>query len=155
MKEKQFACVVIGMAIFACFFGIMKMQTKLQDARKRAETAKTTAESTNRQRVVADGNFVDLQKKSRNQIAYYEIWRPLFEEYQSGTDVTEKFQGLMRAHKVSPFSENITRAANQDKHGVITQLQRITLVCVDDYSKLFNWLGRDRIEDAHKPHCLM
>ena len=149
MKEKQFACVVLGMAIFACFFGIMKMQTKLQDARKGADAAKTTAESTNRQRVVASGNFADLQKKSEAEMAYYELWKPEFGQFPTGDSVNQYVQKHMEKYDgVQPFSEQMTAVAYKDKHGIISKLQRINLTCVGDYYNVFNWLGDLEVQIA-------
>lgn len=148
MKEKQFACVVLGMAIFACFFGIMKMQTKLQDARKRADSAKTTAESTNRQRVVASGNFADLQKKSQAEIAYYELWKPEFEGFPTGDKVTDAVLKNMKKWKVEPFSQGMSTVAYKDKHGMISKVQRVNLTCVGEYDTVFNWLGNLEVEIA-------
>lgn len=142
MKEKQFACVVIGMAIFACFFGIMKMQTKLQEARKEAEAAQTTAETTSRQRVVAAGNYSDLEQKSRAEIAYYEIWKPAFEAFPDENLVTEIFLAEMKKEEVDPFTQDFAPAAYKDKYEVISKLQRADLVFVGGYAKLFNWLGK-------------
>jgi len=141
MKEKQFACVVLGMAIFACFFGIMKMQTKLQDARNRADSAKTTAESTNRQRVVASGNFADLQKRSEAEIAYYKLWKPSFAQFPTGDRVTDFVQKHMDDWDVQPFSERMSAVAYKDKYGMISKIQRVNLTCVGDYHTVFNWLG--------------
>lgn len=142
MKEKQFACFILGMAIFACFFGIMKMQTKLQDARKRSDSAKTTAENTNRQRVVATSNFANLQKKSEGEIAYYEIWKPYFDAYPDGQTVIDRFLDHMKEEgKIEPFRQQMSNVAYKDKHGTISKLQRINLTCVDEYAVIFNWLG--------------
>ena len=127
MKEKQLACIVLGMAIFACFFGIMKMQTKLQDARKRADSAKTTSENTNRQRVVSSANFADLQRKSEAEIAYYELWKPEFGQFPTGERVTDFVLKHMKEKKVDPFSQGMNPVAYKDKHGIISKLQRVNL----------------------------
>lgn len=141
MKEKQFACIVLGMAIFACFFGIMKMQTKLQDARKRADSAKTTAETTNRQRVVASENFADLKKKTEAEIAYYDLWKPSFEEFPTGDRVTDKVLAHMKKYGVDPFQQGMNTVAYKDKYGMISEIKRVNLTCVGGYENIFNWLG--------------
>ncbi len=141
MKEKQFACVVLGMAIFACFFGIMKMQTKLQEARKEAESAKESAEAASRERVVTSANFADLEKRSQAQIEYYRIWKPHFESFPQGEHVTKEFELKMKEADVNPFTESFEPAAYTDKFGVISKLQRVDLVFVGGYEMLFNFLG--------------
>ena len=148
MKEKQLACIVLGMAIFACFFGIMKMQTKLQDARKRADSAKTTSENTNRQRVVSSANFADLQRKSEAEIAYYELWKPEFGQFPTGERVTDFVLKHMKEKGVDPFSQGMNPVAYKDKHGIISKLQRVNLTCVGDYDTVFNWLGDLEVEIA-------
>ncbi len=141
MKEKQFACFILGMAIFACFFGIMKMQTKLQDARKAADTAKTDAENTSRQRMVAASNFADLEKKSKAEVAYYQAWRPHFEGFREGTGVYDKVAALMKKDNIEPYRQDIAAVGYKDKFGVISQIQRVNLVLVDEYVKLFSFLA--------------
>lgn len=142
MKDKQAACFILGLAIFACFFGIMKMQTKLQDARKKADSAKTTAENTNRQRVVATSNFANLEKKSEGEIAYHEIWKPYFGAYPDGSIVVDEFLRHMKEEfKIVALSQSSSAVAYKDKHGTIPKLQRINVTCVDEYANIFNWLG--------------
>lgn len=141
MKDKQMACFILGMAIFACFFGMMKMQATLQEARTEAESAELTTETTSRQRIVAKGNFAQLQEKTKAEIEYYQLWRPHFESFPAASAVTDEFLANMKAHTVEPFQQDFTATAYKDKYGVITRLQRVNLVLVDDYAKLFNWLG--------------
>ncbi len=142
MKDKQLACVVVVMAIAACFFGIMKMQAKLQDARKKAEGARTTAENTQRQRINAANAYKSLQEKSRDKISYYEIWKPAFESYPNTNAVTTQIQKLMTDSRVDPFNEGFNPQGYKDKHGIIKQIQRASLIFQGDYATLFNWLGQ-------------
>ena len=135
------------MAIVACFFGIMKMQSKLQDARKRAKAAKATAESTERQRLNAINAYQNLQEKSKNEIAYYELWEPYF-KHPTPPDVTEQINSIISGNKLTPFKSRANPYGHKDKFGVIKQVQRTTLEFVDGYAKLFNWLGKIENEIA-------
>lgn len=142
MKEKQFACVVLGMAIFACFFGIMKMQTKLQEARKEAESAKEAAETAGRERIVSASNFTDFEKKTRPEIKYYNIWKPHFESFPTTDRVTTEFEIKMKEAQIDAFSQDFEPTAYDDKYEFIKKLQRVDLVLVGGYAQLFNFLGK-------------
>ena len=130
------------MAIAACLFGIMKMQNKLQEERKRAKTAKATAESTERQRMNSITAFTVLQDKSRDQIAYYEQWKPYFKFYE-GPAIDAEISTITSedSRKLIPLSSRSNIYSYKDKHGIIKQVQRTTLKFVDNYATLFNWLG--------------
>ena len=68
MKDKQVACIVLIMAIAACFFGILKMQNRLQDARKQAEDAQGKAETAKSERVRAVTALKFLREKTKDEI---------------------------------------------------------------------------------------
>jgi len=140
MKDKQFACVIVVFAIIACFFGIMKMQSKLQDARKRATSAKATAENIERQRLNAINAHQKLQEESKNEIAYYDLWKPYF-KHTSPPDVSEQMNYMVTNAKITPFKFRANPYGHKDKYGVINKVQRVTFELVDGYAKLFNWLG--------------
>ena len=141
MKEKQFACVVLGMAIFACFFAVMKMQTKLQEARKEADAAKESAETAGRERIVSAANFTDFEKKTRPEIKYYNIWKPHFESFPSTDTVTTEFEIKMKQAEIDAFSQDFVPTAYDDKYEFIKKVQRVDLVLVGGYAQLFNFLG--------------
>ena len=58
---------------------------------------------------------------------------------------------------IDPFHQDMLPAAYKDKYEVITKLQRIDLVLVGEYAKLFRWLGnieRD-IPTSRVTNCLV
>jgi hypothetical protein len=91
---------------------------------------------------VAEGNYKSFEEKSRAEIGYYEIWKPSFEAFPTTNHVTERFLALMKEDDVNPFTQDFETAAYKDKHEMITQLQRVDLVLVGGYAKLFNFLGK-------------
>lgn len=140
MKDKQLACLSIIMAISACFFGIMKMQGKLREAREHAESARNKAETAKSERVRAVTALKHLRDETKNEIAYYETWKPYFEAHGSHAAATEKLLNSIRTVRLNSLSENSVVVGNP-KNEVIKNISRTTLTFEDRYAKLFNWLG--------------
>lgn len=140
MKDKQVACLIIIMAISACFFGILKMQNKLQEARESAQNARSKAETARSERVRAVNALHQLRTKTKDEMAYYETWKPYFEAHGSHAAATEKLLNSIRTIRLNSLSEN-SEVVGNPKDEIIKNISRTTLTFEDRYAKLFNWLG--------------
>ena len=142
MNDKKMACFMLS-AVIAVFLWIGKSTWgNLATAKTKAEEAKSLAETTKSQRVRADNTFKDLEKRSLNDLAYYNLWKPLFKTEKNAEVQVEALRKLIGGDGLQGFSENFSSVGVESSDGVINKVARADLIFADDYVKLFNWLGK-------------
>lgn len=134
------ACMILIMGIIACFFGIMKMQGKLQSARKQAEQAKGAAETAKGDRVRANTALNFARETNKDDMAFYEVWQPEFLKIGNDSELNDLLQASIRAGNMVALEVGSVEVGTP-KDPYIPKIIRLTYGIESTFPKLFNWLA--------------
>lgn len=140
MKDKQMACIVLGLMIALMAFGIQKMRQKKVAMQAEADEAKEKAEAAEFQRKTSERALADLKQESAGLREYSEKWLPYLGSVWNTEQEEQRIIEIVKTGQVFATSQR-TEVLNSDKDGFISKRLRAHIVIQDDYSKTLNWLG--------------
>lgn len=140
MKEKQMACIVLGLMIAAMAFGIQKMRQKNVAMQTEADEAKEKAEASDFQRKTTERALADLKTKSAGLRTYFEKWLPYLGSVWNTETEEQRITEIVKSGQVFATSQR-TEIVQGENERFISKRLRAFLVIQDEYSKSLNWLG--------------
>lgn len=140
MKDKQMACVVLGLMIALMAFGIQKVRQKKVAMQAEADEAKEKAEASDFQRKTSEKALADLKVQSEGLRQYSEKWLPYLGSVWNTEQEEQRIIEIVKSGQVFATSQR-TEVLNVEKVGFISKRLRAHVVIQDDYAKSLNWLG--------------
>ncbi len=154
MSNHKLACLVIGLIVFLMGFGVNKVRGIAVKAKQDGETARTEAETAERQRKFAEIQLQSLSAKTSQLRDSYDQWLPHFESFRNTGDGEQRIAEVIREGDVFVLSQKF-KASKIEGNGFISHSLRADLIVEDEYSKVMNWLGKleEQIPACQIAHC--
>ncbi|MFV1993869.1 MAG: hypothetical protein ACC661_00420 [Verrucomicrobiales bacterium] len=141
MKDKQMACIFLGLLVAVMAFGLQKMRMKTSAMEATAAEAKETAIAAEFERKTVENEIAELKKGTVTLRDYFETWLPYLGSRWNKEQEEQRIIDLVKTGQIFATSQR-TEIVPTKGGGFIAERLRAHFMIQDDYTKSMNWLGR-------------